>query len=146
MAIDSMNDKPLLKFPGGTYHVSSQENARLCEAVGTEPDSDRRAHPIFYYIAGQCGMGISVADLCAAYGFDVNDGPMMVKSGVEFTGELLVDEEYKVSGGVTSIVRKPSRTFGAVDQLIFELFLADCSGDLVLKSTNTWILPRREVA
>lgn len=132
----------VMAFPGGRYHIDEAENARLCAAVGAEPDKQGRAHPMFYYVAGQCGMGISVADLCAAFDFDVDDGPMMIGSSVAFARDLLVGGGYRVEGGVTSIVRKASRTFGAMDQLTFELLLSDSDGAHVAKTTNVWVLPR----
>ena len=64
-------------FPGGTYRITREENLALCDAIGAEPDPSGRAHPIFYYIATQVGMGLTVAELCERCDFDVADGPMI---------------------------------------------------------------------
>ncbi len=130
------------KFPGGRYRITREEDADLRQAVGSPPDPDGRAHPIFYYIATQCEMGISVGDLCAMCDFDVKDGPMMATSKVEYARDLMVDQEYDVGGEILSLVRKPSRTFGAMDLLTYRLTLSDQAGQ-VLSCINEWVLPRR---
>lgn len=131
--------KPL---PGGRYEITRAENEKLCAAVGSLPDASGAAHPIFYYIAGQCGMGISVEKLLAMCEFDVADGPMMTQSAVQFDAPLRVDETYGVSGEIIDLVRKPSRTFGAVDQLSFRVDLVNSTGARALSTTHKWILPR----
>jgi hypothetical protein len=133
-------------FPGGSYRVSREENERLCRAVGAVADPDGRAHPIFYYIATQSSMGISVAELLALCDFDVADGPLMVGSEVSFQGELRIDQDYGVTGKINSLVRKPSRAFGAVDLLSFELSLLNHDNAPIVTCTNQWVLPRREEA
>jgi hypothetical protein len=130
-------------FPGGVYRISRAENEALCAAVGAAPDPDGRAHPIFYYIATQAGMGLSVGALLALCDFDVADGPLMVGGSVAFLGDLRVDETYNVTGEIVSLVRKPSRAFGAVDLLTFTLSLGGAAAVPVATCTNQWVLPRR---
>lgn len=130
-------------LPGGTYRISRAENDALCASIGAAVASDDRAHPIFYYIATQVGMGISVADLLALCDFDVADGPLMVGSKANFSGELLVERDYAVSGRIVSMVRKSSRAFGAMDLMTFTLLLQDEGGDTLLSCTNQWVLPRK---
>lgn len=130
-------------FPGGRYRITKAEDSALRQAVGAAPDPDGRAHPIFYYIASQAEMGISVADLCALCDFDVKDGPMMATSKVEFADDLLVDQDYDVAGEVLSLVRKSSRTFGALDLLTYRLTLSEPGGREVAACVNAWVLPRR---
>jgi hypothetical protein len=130
-------------FPGGRYRITREENAAFCEAIMATPDPEGRAHPSFYYIATQCEMGISVADLCKLCDFDVADGPMMATSKVDFAAELMVDQDYDVGGEIISVVRKPSRTFGAVDLLTYRLTLAEAGGRQVASTVNEWVLPRR---
>ena len=133
-------------FPGGSYRITREENLALCDAVGTDPDPSDRAHPIFYFIATQVGMGLTVAELCARCNFDVDDGPMLTRSDAVFEGELQVDTDYAVSGEIVSLVRKPSRTFGAVDLLTYRLRM-ECEQDgTSVVTTNQWILPRRTEA
>lgn len=131
-------------LPGGRYRIDPEENAAICGAVGAEVETDGRAHPIFYYIATQVGMGISVEDLLSLCDFDVSEGPLMTGSIAWFAGELRVDTDYVVQGEIVSLVRKPSRTFGAVDLLSFRLVLADTSGTETVECINEWVLPRRD--
>jgi len=133
-------------FPGGTYRITREENLALCDAIGAEPDPSGRAHPIFYYIATQVGMGLTVAELCERCDFDVADGPMITHSDAEFEGELCVEKDYAISGEIVSLVRKPSRTFGAVDLLTYQLRMSLEEPGYCVVATNRWILPRREEA
>ena len=129
------------------FVVSAEENARLCRSTGIEPAADGTAHPIWYYVATQVAMGKSVAGLCAACEFDVDDGPMMGSSGVNFSGPILVGEEYRVTGEILSLVRKQSRKLGVMDVLTYRLRLVPVSGAAsVLETDNVWVLPRKELA
>jgi hypothetical protein len=94
-------------------------------------------------VATQCGMGISVDGLLKLCDFDVLDGPVMAGGNVRFDSDLRVDTDYVVEGEIVSLVRKPSRTFGAVDVLSFRLVMSDASGVKALECTNQWVLPRR---
>ncbi|MCI0995635.1 hypothetical protein [Pseudomonas corrugata] len=127
------------------YVISAKENRELCRTLGVEPAEDGTAHPIYYFIATQIGMGVSVAGLCAACEFDVDDGPMMGASRTEFSRPLRTDQAYQVSGEILSLVRKPSRTFGVMDVLDYQLNLRLADGTPVLVTTNTWVLPRRNL-
>ncbi len=129
-------------LPGGNYTISDAENASLCAAVGAVSDADGRAHPIFHYIAAQCAMGVSVAELLEMCDFDVADGPMIARSEVIFQNELRVGRDYRVSGEIVSLVRKPSRTFGTIDQLTFRLEIAEPDGTSASAMTHHWVLPR----
>lgn len=131
-------------FPGGTYRITRGDNDALCAAVGVAPDPDGRAHPIFYYVATQVGMGMSVADLLTLCDFDVADGPMMTGSQASFAGELKVETDYRVAGEIVSLTRKPSRTFGFADILRFRLTLSEEGAAPALECVNEWILPRPE--
>ncbi len=133
------------RLPGGDYRIEPQENADFCASVGAKPDPSGLAHPLFYYIATQCSMGLSVADLLSLCDFDVNDGPMMTGSSARFIRPLRVGAQYRVDGEIVSLVRKPSRAFGMADQLQFRLTLSDEDGETV-EAVSSWILPRRGLA
>jgi hypothetical protein len=128
------------------YVIDPDENRRLCESVHVRPDPEGLAHPVYYYIATQVGMGMTVAGLCAACDFDVEDGPMMGSSGVRFSGRLRTGIPYLVRGEIVSLVRKPSRKLGVMDLLEYRLRLIDPDGTTVLETTNSWVLPRRSLA
>lgn len=91
-------------------------------------------------------MGKSVAGLCAACEFDVEDGPMIASSKVVFSRALMIEQPYWVTGEIKSLTRKRSRTLGAMDLLEYALRLALPDGALVLETTNVWVLPRRNLA
>jgi hypothetical protein len=129
-----------------TYVITAAQNAALCRSTGVEPAADGSAHPIYYYISTQVAMGKTVAGLCAACEFDVEDGPMMGSSGVEFSGAMKVDTPYTVQGEITGLVRKRSRKLGVMDVLDYRLRLIDPDGTPVLETANVWVLPRKELA
>jgi hypothetical protein len=130
----------------GTYTIDAEENAALCRSTGVEPAADGAAHPVYYYIATQVAMGKTVAGLCAACEFDVEDGPMMGSSGVRFTGRLKTGEPYKVTGEILGLVRKKSRKLGVMDVLTYRLGLHTLDGAQVASTENVWVLPRKELA
>lgn len=104
------------------------------------------AHPIYYYVATQVAMGKTVAELCAACDFNVEDGPMMGSSEVQFSTPLRTEVPYMVSGEILSLVRKRSRKLGVMDVLTYRLRLHGPDGAMALETDNVWILPRRELA
>jgi hypothetical protein len=124
------------------YVISAEENRALCDSVGVAPDANGFAHPIYFYIACQVGMGQTVAGLCALCDFDVNVGPMMGSCKVEFQRPLKTGQPYRVTGKIKGIARKPSRKLGIMDIVEYELSLILPDGTPVLTNTNTWILPR----
>lgn len=128
------------------YIISGEENRALCKTVNAEPAADGRAHPIYYYIATQVGMGQTVAGLCEVCDFDVEVGPMMAGSKVTFSSPLMTDQPYLVEGEITSITRKKSRKLGVMDLMTYELRLTLPDKTPVLTTVNSWVLPRRELA
>jgi len=127
------------------YVISAEENRALCESTGVAPATDGSAHPIYFYIATQVGMGMTVAGLCAACEFNVEDGPMMASSKVTFQRPLRTGQPYRVTGRIISLVRKPSRKLGVMDMLEYLLELSHPDGTPVLSTTNVWVLPRRKL-
>jgi len=80
------------------YTISAEENEALCASIGVQPARDGTAHPIYFYIATQVGMGQTVAGLCQVCEFNVEDGPMMAGSKVTFQQPLRTGQAYEVSG------------------------------------------------
>ena len=128
------------------YTITAEENAALCASIGVQPATDGRAHPIYFYIATQVGMGMTVAGLCAACDFDVEEGPMMAGSKVNFQRPLVTGQPYHVSGEIVSLIRKPSRKLGVMDMLEYVLRLSLPDGTPVLTTTNVWVLPRKALS
>ena len=126
------------------FTITADDNAELCRSTGVEPADDGTAHPIYYYVATQVAMGVTVAGLCEACTFDVEDGPMMASSGVRFDAPLRVGESYRVTGEILSLVRKRSRKLGVMDVMTYRLRLHLLDGTQVLETDNVWVLPRKE--
>jgi hypothetical protein len=136
-----------ISLSGSTpYVISADENRALCATLGSSVATDGSAHPIYFFIATQVGMGKSVSGLCAACEFDVEDGPMIASSKVVFSRALMTEQPYWVTGEIKSLVRKRSRTLGVMDLMEYVLQLAMSDGTKVLETTNVWVLPRRNLA
>lgn len=129
-----------------TFVISPEDNAALCRSTGVEPATDGSAHPIWFFVATQTGMGKTVAGLCAACDFDVANGPMMSGSRTLFQDRIMTGTAYRVEGEIKGLVRKRSRAFGVMDLMEYELRLVTPDGAAVLVTTNSWALPRRELA
>lgn len=129
----------------GTYVIDPAENAALCRSTGVEPAADGTAHPAYYYIATQVAMGQTVAGLCALCDFDVEQGPMMASSRVDFHDALRTGIAYRVTGEIVGLTRKPSRKLGLMDMLEYRLRLHGPDDVVVLETINVWVLPRREL-
>lgn len=124
--------------------IDRAENDALCASLGIAPAADGSAHPSYCYSATQVGMGLTVAELCAACDFNVEDGPMLANVAVRFVRPLMTDTPYMVRGEVLGLDRKASRKLGAMDLLRYMLRLVDVAGEPVLEITNLWVLPRGE--
>jgi hypothetical protein len=127
------------------YVIAIEENRALCESIGVAPANDGSAHPIYFFIATQVGMGMTVAQLCETCEFDVRDGPMMASSKTVFARPLMTRQAYRVGGKILGLTRKLSRKLGVMDMLEYELELALAEGEAVLRTTNIWVLPRRNL-
>jgi len=131
---------------GSDVTITADDNRAVCESSGVAPADDGTAHPIFALIATQRGMGLSVEELLATCKFHVDDGPMMAGCDVEILTPMRVDETYSVRGEIVSLARKASRKLGAMDILTHELRLHDAHGAIVVRTTNLWVLPRKNEA
>jgi hypothetical protein len=127
---------------GAGTSISEADNRALCASVGDEPATDGSAHPTWFYIASQVGMGPTVAGLCAICDFDVNDGPMMASTGGHFFSPLMVGQHYDVKGEIIGLTRKQSRKLGVMDLLEYKLHLDLPDGTRVCSVDNVWVLPR----
>lgn len=126
---------------GTTYRISRTENELVCTSVGMTPAADGSAHPIYFYVATQVGMGETVGGLCAICNFDVKDGPLLGGCHVDFAESLRVETDYQVTGEILSLTRKASKKLGVIDLLEYSLALR--VGDRTIAQVrNSWILPR----
>lgn len=142
MAIPPLPDVAGFSLDGSTYVISAEENRVLCESLGSTPDPTGKAHPVYFYIATQVGMGVDVAGLCRICDFDVEDGPMMGGCDVRFFQPLVTEQVYHVRGAIKGLTRKQSRKLGIMDLLEYQLHLDLPDGTRVCSVENSWILPR----
>lgn len=142
MTIPPLPDVAGRSLDGPGFTITTDENRALCASVGVAPDPSGAAHPIYFYVASQVGMGLSVADLCAACDFNVEDGPMMAGTRADYAAPLLTDRHYDVRGEIVGLTRKQSRKLGIMDLLEFRLHLELPGEGRICTITNTWVLPR----
>jgi hypothetical protein len=128
------------------YVITREENIALCATLRVDPASDGSAHPIYFFIATQVGMGKSVAGMCAACEFDVEDGPLLASTAVTFSRPLFTEQPYLIGGEIRGLTRKRSRTLGVMDLLDYVLRLSLPGGEPVVETSNVWVLPRRNLA
>lgn len=130
------------RLDGAGFTIGAEVDAALRRSLGDTAALDGAAHAVWVYIATQRGMGLSVAELCAACDFDVADGPMLASSQLTLPGVLRVDTFYEVQGEIQSLVRKDSKKLGAMDLLTYELRLIEPGSAPVAVARNVWVLPR----
>jgi hypothetical protein len=145
MAAPGFESLPGTPLPEGTFTITEVDERRVLDVIGGAPTADGAAHPLWAYIAAQRGIGISVADICGLAAFNVNDGPMLGSSHLEYHGPIRIGVPYRVTGEVLGIERKHG-TIGVFDLLEFREDLLAEDGSLVASSTSIYILPRREAA
>jgi hypothetical protein len=142
MTAPGFEELPGTALKAGTFVITEDDERRVVEVVGGQSPPGGEAHPLWAYIAPQRGIGTSVAEICALADFDVNDGPMLGSSHLEYHGAIRVGEPYRVTGEVLSIERKHG-SIGTFDILEFREDLLTEGGERVVTSTSTYILPRR---
>lgn len=126
----------------GTIVIPPSEAELVTAVLGTPAPADQ-LHPVYAYIASQRGIGISVAELCAIAGFDIDDGPMLGSIDFEYPGVMRAGVEYRVEGTILDITRKQGRAVGVFDLLLFQWRIVE-DGAVVTSCTCTFVLPRKE--
>jgi acyl dehydratase len=142
MPVDGFEDLPGTPLADGAFQITPEDEERVLQVVGGEPSPEGTAHPLWAYIAPQRGIGTSVAEICALADFDVNDGPMLGSSHLQYHGPIKVGVTYRVTGSVLDITRRTG-SIGTFDVMSFREDLIDDRGEPVATSTSTYILPRR---
>jgi acyl dehydratase len=142
MPVDGFEDLPGTPLTDGIFEITPEDEERVLQVVGGERLPDGTAHPLWAYIAPQRGIGTSVAEICALADFDVNDGPMLGSSHLQYHGPIKIGVTYRVTGSVLDITRKTG-SIGTFDIMSFREDLIDDDDQLVATSTSTYILPRR---
>jgi hypothetical protein len=133
-------------FPGGTYTVEPYVNWLTCDCVlAPELAATGAAHPLLVYMAGQAGIGLSLAELFALCRASSEDGPMLGDWGMQINRPLEMGAEYAVSGGITDVIRKTGKKTGVFDIVRFGIELRSTADsaepDAIVHSS--FIYPRR---
>jgi hypothetical protein len=128
------------KLPEGGYRIEPGESAMLRHAVYAEPDP--QPHPIYAFVAGQGGLGISVDELLELFGTTAAEGPLLGECRLELPGDLEVGQAYRVTGEILDARRKHGRQLGTFDVITFQVELADLGGSVVARCRETFVVPR----
>ena len=132
------------EFPEGSYTIEPYEHWLCADAVLSPPLPEGVAHPMYGYYVAIRGMGKSLDEIFADAGSSAAEGPMFGEAGLEFSAPLQVGATYTVRGRYTSAVRKEGKRAGVFDIVGFELDIVDDAGDVVAKSANSFVYPRRD--
>jgi hypothetical protein len=139
--LDRLVGRPL---PSGQWAFGPHENWLLHDAVYSRPEE--AAHPIMAFVVAQRGLGVTVPELFALLGTDMQDGPLLTESQLDLYGDLHSGTDYTVRAEVLSAVRKTGRTLGTFDLVCVRFdVLGPGSSDPVATVTNTYALPRSAV-
>lgn len=145
MAVDAPPAVAGTVLPEGRYTIEDWADMLLCDNLDTAEAPDGGAHPLFGYIATQCGIGIGITELCALADFDVADGPMLASVDLTLHEQPRVGVEYRVTGEIEDIVRKQGRKAGTFDLMTFVERLHGPDDAVVAECRNVFVLPRRSV-
>lgn len=142
MTVPGLEHLPGTTLPEGSFTITDADEAALAETLGTTARTDGTANPSWAYYATQRGIGISVAGLCELADFDVEDGPMLGAIQLACHAPIRTGVPYRVTGEISSIVRKTGRKTGVFDLMTFTEHLVDPDGTEVAAATNTFVLRR----
>jgi hypothetical protein len=145
MGTPHLRDLPGTALPEGTYVVQPWADMLLRNILEGPAARGNEAHPLFGYIAAQCGIGIDVDGILALGRSSRDDGPMMASLDLTLNRPIRIGVEYRVTGQILSVERKHGRATGSFDLMRFEERLFEADEDAPAAHViNTWILPRRD--
>lgn len=140
-----LQDQVGRRFPGGRFRLEPWLNWLVCDAVSAPPPTGRVAHPLMPWVACTLAMGVTWHELFAWFGSNADDGPMFGQHRTVFHEDMLVDQEYEVSGQITAVQRKSGRSLGVFDLVAYEFELRDGQRgrSVIAECHNSLVLPRR---
>jgi hypothetical protein len=94
-------------LPSGSARLEPYQNWLLHDAFYSPPRPE--PHPVAAFVLANRGIGISLADLFALFGSDINDGPLLAESSIELHRPLAEDADYEVRGEIESVEGRRSR-------------------------------------
>jgi hypothetical protein len=132
---------PGATLPPGTYRLGAQRHDKLLAALGSPAPADGSAHPLATWLIAMGGIGMSIAELFAAAGVPLEDGPMLGSAELTQDRPLEIDATYSVTGEVAGLVEKTGRKLGRFDVLTIRLDVAEGAAHAA-RLTCSMILPR----
>jgi hypothetical protein len=133
---------PGATLPPGTYRLGAVRHAKLLAALGSRAPADGSAHPLATWLIAMGGIGVSIAELFAAAGVPLEDGPMLGATELQQQLPLEIEATYSVGGQVTEILEKTGRKLGRFDVLTIRLDVAREDGERAARLSCSMILPR----
>ena len=127
------------QLPPGSARLEPYQNWLLHDAFYSPPRPE--PHPVAAFVLANRGIGISLADLFALFGSDIDDGPLLAESSIELHRPLAEDVDYEVRGVVESVERRRSRRIGPFDRITCRLDLFS-GGTPAATVTNVFAVPR----
>lgn len=132
------------QFPGGSYTIDPAKHALFLKAVDGIPSADGRAHPILHFIATHAGKGMTFDKLMELIGAPLDAGALFGQEDLEILRPLYVGETVTVRGGIADAKSKTGAKTGAFDTLTTSIELIDAGGEIICRSLETYIIPRKE--
>jgi hypothetical protein len=129
-------------FPGGTFVVEEYERWLAQDAMLAVRPAAPLLHPVWIVLGALRGMGLSIDELIELADARPTDGVVFGETELRQQQPLRAGANYRVRGGVKSIVRRTGRRAGVFDTLTFELELLGTDGALVAVSSQTFIIRR----
>jgi hypothetical protein len=140
MTLQGYEHLPGLRLDPGHIAIDRAEATDLAAVLGTASPRTEQLHPLYAFIATQRGIGVSVPGLCRLVGRDLT-GAIMGGIDLELFADLAPDTTYSVEGEIVDFVRKTSSSLGEFDLLTYREWLAAPTGEVVARTTNTFIFP-----
>jgi hypothetical protein len=111
------------RLPGGEVRVPPHEAWLGHEAMGVTPPDGGVLDPLWILVVGLRGMGIGIGGIIDLAEGDPAAGVLFGELGLVQREVLRTDTTYRVSGRITSVVRRTGRRAGTFDQVSFVLEL-----------------------
>jgi hypothetical protein len=129
-------------FPGGTFVVEEYERWLAQDAMQAVAPAAPLLHPVWIVLGALRGMGVTTDELMELADARPTDGVLFGETELHQHQVLRAGANYRVRGGVKSIVRRTGKRAGVFDTLTFELELLDEQGALAAVSSQTFIIRR----
>ena len=118
-------------LPGGTVTIEPYESWLVSDALQSPQMPEGLAHPLYAYLVGHAGMGLTFAELFALCESGPDDGPMQGEVDLEYFRPFEV-----------GVVTKVGRKAGSFDVVTYQLDMLE-KKDLVGRATCSIVFPRR---